>query len=67
MRAARWCAALAASASDVHKVPGTANQYLLVIEAIGNNGKRYFRSWTPLAARPAHPDQLHLLKGDDHA
>nr|AFY23018.1 unknown [uncultured bacterium] len=51
-------------ASNVYKVQGTANQYLLVIEAIGSNGKRYFRSWTangitgswtPLAATEANP------------
>jgi hypothetical protein len=32
-------------ASNVYRV-GTSNTYLLLIEAIGSNGRRYFRSWT---------------------
>lgn len=32
-------------ASNVYKIQGT-NTYLMLIEAIGSDGKRYFRSWT---------------------
>lgn len=50
-------------ASNVYKVKGTG-QYLLDVEAIGSDGRRYFRSWTstaldgqwaPLADTEANP------------
>ncbi|KUO06382.1 non-reducing end alpha-L-arabinofuranosidase family hydrolase [Streptomyces sp. DSM 15324] len=50
-------------ASNVYKVQG-GNQYLLLVEAIGTDGRRYFRSWTsgglagswtPLAASEGTP------------
>jgi Glycosyl hydrolase family 62/Cellulose binding domain len=50
-------------ADNVYKVAGT-NQYLLIVEAIGSDGRRYFTSytstaingtWTPLAATEANP------------
>jgi endo-1,4-beta-xylanase len=50
-------------ASNVYAVAGT-NQYLLLVEAIGSDGRRYFRSWTsgsiggtwrPLADTEANP------------
>ena len=50
-------------ASNIYKVQGS-NQYLLLVEAIGSDGRRYFRSWTsgslagswtPLAASEGNP------------
>jgi endo-1,4-beta-xylanase len=50
-------------ASNVYKIKGT-NNYLLLVEAIGSDGRRYFRSWTakgitgtwtPLAATESNP------------
>jgi endo-1,4-beta-xylanase len=50
-------------ASNIYKIKGT-NTYLLLVEAIGSDGKRYFRSWTangitgswtPLAATESNP------------
>ena len=50
-------------ADNIYKVQGS-NQYLLIMEAIGSDGRRYFRSytspsangaWTPLTASQANP------------
>jgi endo-1,4-beta-xylanase len=50
-------------AANVYRVEGT-NQYLLLVEAIGSDGRRWFRSWTsnaingtwtPLAATEGNP------------
>jgi hypothetical protein len=50
-------------ASNIYKVQGT-NTYLMLVEAIGSDGRRYFRSWTApaitgpwtqLAASEANP------------
>jgi endo-1,4-beta-xylanase len=50
-------------AANVYRVQGT-NQYLLLVEAIGSDGRRWFRSWTstaitgpwtPLADTPSNP------------
>ncbi|MGW2724856.1 non-reducing end alpha-L-arabinofuranosidase family hydrolase [Streptomyces sp. NPDC001492] len=50
-------------ASNVYKVQGS-NQYLLLVEAVGSDGRRYFRSWSasslagswsPLAASESNP------------
>jgi endo-1,4-beta-xylanase len=50
-------------ASNVYRIKGT-NRYVLIVEAIGSDGRRYFRSWTakgitgtwtPLAATEDNP------------
>lgn len=50
-------------ASNIYKIKGT-DRYLLLVEAIGSDGRRYFRSWTahgltgswvPLADTEANP------------
>ncbi|MBB5800293.1 endo-1,4-beta-xylanase [Saccharothrix ecbatanensis] len=39
-------------AANVYKISG-AQQYLLIVEAIGSGGRRYFRSWTTTAINGA--------------